>query len=137
MTLEQALIKIIELQDQIIKLKSQPVINPLIPNPNITVIDCLAGGICDFPQPWFGTQPPTCRKCDKSTMSPYTVTYGSTNTAIVADKNYSLSSTDVRFNTNSTPTNSDDFIMTNLKKDPSYVGTFAMRDKKLHGERLS
>ena len=75
MTLEQALLKIIELQQQIIDMKQlsihPPVMNPFIYQaPNL----CSDNGFHSYPNPWNGTIPPNCQKCGKAHPSvPYTV----------------------------------------------------------------
>jgi hypothetical protein len=67
MTLEQALLRIIELQDEVARLKA--VANKPLPyNP----LECSGG--CVFPSPWFGTMPPSCMKCGRQSQPNYTVT---------------------------------------------------------------
>ena len=77
-TLEQALLQIIELQKEIIRLKeqltiqsSQPLPNPFIYNPPDL---CTDGGLHDYPNPWFATIPPCCKKCNKQLANNITVT---------------------------------------------------------------
>ena len=73
MTLQEALLKIIELQQEVINLRKQlsaPIITQF---PQTTWIDgpfrapdlCIGDGLHDFPSPWFGTTPPVCKKCGR------------------------------------------------------------------------
>ena len=77
MTKDELYEKIIELQNEIIQLHKQ--LNTSIPS----IIDngCLIG-IHDFPSPWFGTVPPSCRKCG---FQPINTTWTSTSTDIKVD----------------------------------------------------
>lgn len=85
MTLEQALLKIISLQDEVAKLKEQlhkansrvsltNLINPSKHEPWIVKNSCQH----EYPNPWFGVTPPSCKKCDlMSEMLTVTCTDGS------------------------------------------------------------
>lgn len=76
MTLEQALLKIIELQQQILDLQKKQQIQPQTPQtpiftpPTQTLYDlCSDGGLHEYPNPWMGIVPPSCKKCGKQSLT--------------------------------------------------------------------
>lgn len=85
MTLEQALLKIIELQDEIIRLKNQVVIQPqpYVVNPFIYRPPdlCTDGGFHEYPSPWMSTTPPNCKKCGQQAQSNHITSVFTTNKA--------------------------------------------------------
>lgn len=66
MTEKEMLLKIIELQDEIIKLKNNAYfpsqIQQIFVPEKFNNHPCL-NGVHDYPSPWFGITPPVCRKC--------------------------------------------------------------------------
>lgn len=44
-----------------------------VPVTTIAPVGC--NGACEFPEPWFGTIPPQCKRCGKQAFPPYTITY--------------------------------------------------------------
>ena len=67
--------QIIELRDRLDKLEKQQFTTPIAPFIPYTVSDCLTRGH-DFPTQWFGTTPPSCRRCGApaSWSTPFIVT---------------------------------------------------------------
>lgn len=88
MTLEQALLKIIELMKENAELKEQIQVmkpQPYVQNPFIyTVPDlCTDGGLHDYPNPWMSVTPPHCTKCGKQASN-----------AVISITSHSLSKVD-------------------------------------------
>ena len=87
MTEQEMLLKIIELQDQIIKLermkKDFPAVHILDNNDIIPLPD-----LCDheYPQVWFGIYPPPCVKCGKLSQSMSTFSKSTTGQEIIWKK---------------------------------------------------
>mgnify|MGYP001560582592 CR=1 FL=1 len=89
MTLEQALLKIIELQQQVADLKEQvqemksqiipqPIMNPFI---SISSDYCTDGGSHNYPIPWMSVTPPHCTKCGKQAQNNIITSYTLTNSS--------------------------------------------------------
>jgi hypothetical protein len=84
MTLEQALLKIIELQDEVfrlhklaaLRLSQQPI---SIPSQWTSAPLCSSGGICEYPIMWHGVTNPPCVKCGKLNFPSFTVTSNSSD----------------------------------------------------------
>lgn len=78
-----ALEKRIEMLETIVKLLGKPLSDPLpyCPPINVNPLNGLCnGGLHDFPMPWFGVNPPSCRRCGfqpASNLPYYTVTSAS------------------------------------------------------------
>lgn len=50
-----------------------------ITSPNITWLGCVDGKGCEYPNPWFGINPASCKKCGIAPDSAYTITCCSEN----------------------------------------------------------
>lgn len=78
MTEKEMLLKIIDLQNEIILLMKKvsekiPSLKDIDVEPSVSQDTCLEGKYHQYPNPWFGTIPSSCLKCGKPSDS-YTTT---------------------------------------------------------------
>lgn len=89
MTEKEMLLKIIDLQNEIISLMKK--VTDKIPSftevnftPS-TIDSCSDGKYHQYPNPWFSTVPPDCMKCGKASLFPF-VSFTTTGTNPVEDE---------------------------------------------------
>ena len=71
MTKEELMLKVIELQAEIIRLKTPYITNPFTyVQPDL----CTDGSFHNYPSPWMATVPPSCTKCGKQAVNHTLVT---------------------------------------------------------------
>lgn len=79
------LARIGEIESNRMIVQHPPITLPYISTPHVT-IPYPQPCIHDYPHPWFGTVPPSCRKCGQPPVYPYyTITCQTNNSANPAD----------------------------------------------------